>query len=71
MPDSHTFCRELLKGVLADYPKLTARDFSVTKSSLGGYEVSGPGRFYHYANTADCMASARAEAIEHYAEQES
>lgn len=67
--DAHSFCRDLLKSIIEDYG-LSKKDFSVTKSSLGGYEIQGPDRFYHYANTADCKWSALAEAMEHYEEEE-
>jgi hypothetical protein len=66
--DAHSFCRELLRCVVSDF-NLSKKDFSVTKSSFGGYEVQGPSGFYHYANSADCKASALAEGMEHYGEQ--
>lgn len=65
--DAHSFCRELLRSILMDYPRvLKTGDFTVTKSTLSGYEVQGPGRFYHYASCACCKWSAKAEAMEHY-----
>lgn len=64
---AHSFCHSLLRVCIEDLG-LKKSDFTATKSSLGGYEVQGPERFYHYANSADCMASAIAEAMEHYDE---
>lgn len=63
--NAHAFCRELLKAVIGD-TGLRKIDFSITHSSLGGYEVAGPDRFYHYANSACCKWSAMAEGMEHF-----
>lgn len=66
--DGHSFCRSLLKCSIEDYQNLSP-DFrpsllSTTKSTLGGYEVQGPDRFYFYANSACCVWSAKSEAID-------
>jgi len=73
--DGHSFCRTLLRTAVADMKvqdsKFKPGMLSVTKSSLGGYEVMGPdkyyvraGKFYHYASSACCAWSAKAEAID-------
>lgn len=66
--DSHSFCRMLLSSARQDYKDELNRQvpkLSVTKSSIGGYEVVGPDRFYHYSSSACCTWSAKAEAIDH------
>lgn len=69
--DSHSFCRELLRSALenldAIQPGFRPSTLSITKNTLGGYTVEGPprpNRFYHYANSACCVWSAKAEAID-------
>jgi len=64
--DAHSFCRELLAATKKDL-KLAPKEFSATKSTLGGYEIQGPDKFYYYASSACCVWSAKAEAMEHYA----
>lgn len=66
--DSHSFCRMLLNSARQDYKDELNRPvpkLSVTKSSIGGYEIQGPDRFYHNASSACCVWSAKAEAIDH------
>lgn len=66
--DSHSFCRMLLSTAIADLkakdPSFKSSDLSVTKSSIGGYEIQGPNRFYHNTSSACCIWSAKAEAID-------
>lgn len=65
--NAHSFCRELLRRAIGDLrevePDFELSSLSVTKSSLGGYEVQGPNRFYLCANSACCVWSAKAEAV--------
>lgn len=64
MRPTHSFCNQLLKDVLSDDRcEYKSIEFSAIKSSLRGYEVTGPGRFFFYASSACCVASAKAEAI--------
>lgn len=62
--DGHSFCRDLLRSALGD---LKAVQPGFRPSTLGGYTVEGPpgeNRFYYYANSACCVWSAKAEAID-------
>lgn len=43
---------------------IDVRGLSVTKSSLGGYEVQGRFGFYRYSSSACCSYCAKAEAID-------
>jgi len=67
----HGFCRRLLRDTAQDL-NLKPSDFSVTKPSLGGFQVEGPqepNRFYYFASSGCCAWSVKAEAMEHYAER--
>lgn len=66
--DSHSFCRMLLRTARQDAKDkgIDVRGLSVTKPSLGGYEVEGPRDRYSYFYTwsACCAYCAKAEAID-------
>jgi hypothetical protein len=64
--NAHSFCQQLLSSCINDL-NLKRSDFSVTKSSIGGYEVQGPSGFYYNASSACCKWGAVAEAMEHFA----
>lgn len=66
MPDSHSFCRQLLSIARSDAKdlRISTTGLSTTKPSLGGYVVEGPSKFYYYASSACCSWCAKAEAID-------
>lgn len=62
---NHAFCRLLLAEASNDY-SLNSRDFTVTKSTIGSFEVEGPDKFYCNAPQACCKYAAKHDAMESY-----